>query len=135
MGLGLALIVALAAALRLPTLGDQSLWFDEAATAADVSGSFGDMARSVKDLEGNPPFFFFVTWLVAQLLGTGEVALRLVPAVAGIADLCRRCSPPSAVSAAHVPGSWRRCWRPPRLCLSGSPRRRARTSSWSCSWC
>lgn len=85
MGLVLALIVALAAALRLPTLADQSLWFDEAATAADVSGSFGDLGRSVKDLEGNPPFFFFVTWLVAQLLGTGEVALRLVPAVAGIA--------------------------------------------------
>ena len=85
MGLGLALIVGLAAALRLPMLGEQSLWFDEAATAADVSGSFTDMVESVKDLEGSPHFFFFATWLGVQLMGTGEVALRLLSALAGIA--------------------------------------------------
>ena len=85
MGLGLALIVGLAAALRLPMLGEQSLWFDEAATATDVSGSFTDMVESVNDLEGSPHFFFFATWLGVQLMGTGEVALRLLSALAGVA--------------------------------------------------
>ncbi len=41
--LPLALLVALAALLRLPTLDVQSLWLDEAMTAELVRGDLGDV--------------------------------------------------------------------------------------------
>lgn len=83
--LGLGAIVVLAAALRLPTLGDQSLWFDESATHVVVDGSFGDMVDGINDLEGSPPLFYVLEWIFAKVFGTGETALRLLPALAGIA--------------------------------------------------
>jgi 4-amino-4-deoxy-L-arabinose transferase-like glycosyltransferase len=71
------------ALLRFVTLGHQSLWYDEALTWQIVVKPFGDMVQAVVDTENTPPLFYVATHVVTQVAGTGEVALRLVSAVAG----------------------------------------------------
>ncbi len=77
-------IVAVAAGLRLAALDLDGFWLDEATTAvisrADPGPLVVQRARS-----GHPPLFFLLTWLVARVAGTGEVAMRLPAALAGIA--------------------------------------------------
>lgn len=84
---GLVAIVGLAAVLRLPTLGHQSLWFDEAATAIVVKGSLADVFHRVWDQEGSPPLYYLVLWCWVQVGGHGEAALRAVSAGAGLGVL------------------------------------------------
>jgi mannosyltransferase len=78
-------LTALAAALRLPTLGSQSLWLDEVLTGRLARGSLGDLLHQVAEQEANPPLFYLVEWLWTRLAGTSELALRLPSAVCGIA--------------------------------------------------
>jgi mannosyltransferase len=78
-------LTLLAAALRLSTLGEQSYWYNEAATVVAVKASFGDMISRVSHVEGNPPLYYVLAWLWAKLFGTGEVALRTLSALAGTA--------------------------------------------------
>lgn len=82
--LPLTAIVLLAAALRLPTLGAQSIWFDEAATWELMRLPFGEMLSALPDRESNPPLFYVLEWLVTRAFGDGEFSLRLLSAVAGI---------------------------------------------------
>ena len=82
----LYLILAAGAALRLSTLGLQSLWYDEAFTAVHVfGGSFAHMLSQLPRTENTPPLWYLLEWVVIQLLGNGAVALRLLSALAGIA--------------------------------------------------
>lgn len=83
--LALAGIVLLAVALRVPTLSVQSLWFDESATRLVVDGSLRGVLDGVWDLEGSPPLFYLLTWAWVQVFGDGELALRSVSAIAGVA--------------------------------------------------
>jgi hypothetical protein len=84
----LAALTLLAAALRLSTLGLQSFWYDEAFTPVHVlHPSLISTLRSVAHTENNPPLWYLVAWLDWRLLGTGEVALRLPSALAGIASV------------------------------------------------
>ena len=85
--LGLAAIVVLAAALRFPTLDVQSFWVDEAATAQLLDGSFGDMLDGVADGESTPPLYYVLAWLWAQPFGIGEVGLRSLSALFGVATV------------------------------------------------
>lgn len=78
-------IVLLAALLRLPTLAEQSYWYDEAATVLVVKGSFAHMLSLLPDMEGNPPLYYALAWLWSHVFGDGEFALRSLSAVAGIA--------------------------------------------------
>jgi hypothetical protein len=78
-------LTALAAALRLPTLGSQSLWLDEVLTGNLARGSLGDLVHHVAQQEANPPLFYLAEWLWTRLAGTSEVALRLPSALCGIA--------------------------------------------------
>ena len=78
-------LTALAAALRLPTLGSQSLWLDEALTGRLARGSLGDLLHRVADEEANPPLFYLLEWAWTRVAGTSEVALRLPSALFGIA--------------------------------------------------
>jgi mannosyltransferase len=78
-------LTALAAALRLPTLGSQSLWLDEVLTGNLARGSLGDLFHVVAQQEANPPLFYLGEWLWTRLAGTSELALRLPSALCGIA--------------------------------------------------
>jgi 4-amino-4-deoxy-L-arabinose transferase-like glycosyltransferase len=82
----LAALTLLAAALRLSTLDLQSFWYDEAFTPVHVlHPSFVATLRSVVHTENTPPLWYVIAWADARVLGTGEVALRLPSALAGIA--------------------------------------------------
>ena len=80
-------VTALAALLRLTTLGLQSYEFDEGATVYVIRGSFTDMLHGVARHESTPPLYYVLAWIWAQAFGTGEAGLRLFSAVAGIATV------------------------------------------------
>ena len=83
---GLLLIIAVGALLRLYWLGAQSLWFDEAASVLHARGSFADVIHSVTIGEGSPPLYFLILhWMMA--FGQSEVVLRLFSALVGIVAL------------------------------------------------
>lgn len=84
----LAALTLLAAALRLSTLHLQSLWYDEAFTPVHVlHASLIATLRSVVHTENSPPLWYVVEWAGTRVLGTGEVALRLPSALAGVATV------------------------------------------------
>jgi len=82
----LALATLLAAGLRLPFLGTQSLWFDETYTVHVVQGSLGDMWHRVGATESTPPLFYLLTWAWVHLVGSdGAAAVRTISALALVA--------------------------------------------------
>jgi mannosyltransferase len=88
-------IVGLGAVLRFSALGAQSYWFDEAQAAHEFHLSLGSMISAMVAKETNPPLYFVLGWLWAQVFGTGEVGLRALSALAGtaaivVAYLCGR---------------------------------------------
>jgi 4-amino-4-deoxy-L-arabinose transferase-like glycosyltransferase len=87
--LALAALTLLAAALRLPFLDHQSLWFDEVFTR-DIVGepSLSALWHHVQATESTPPLFYLVEWLCG---GQGAVAMRLIPALALIAAVPVGC--------------------------------------------
>lgn len=77
-------LTAVAAVLRLATLSLKSLWVDEACTAQyasmrSVTSLFTHLVRH----EIHPPLFFLLERVSVHFFGTGDVALRLIPAVCG----------------------------------------------------
>ncbi|HEX2015878.1 MAG TPA: glycosyltransferase family 39 protein [Solirubrobacteraceae bacterium] len=81
-------ILGLAALLRLPTLGSQSLWFDEAFIPTHVlHAGLGATLSAVSHTENTPPLFYLLEWASTRVLGTDEVALRLLSAIAGLATV------------------------------------------------
>jgi mannosyltransferase len=107
--------VIIATVLRLWRLGAQSLWYDEWLTTEAVSGSLSDLARHVANREGIPPPYFVVMWGWVRLFGDGEVALRLVSALAGIATV------PVTYAAARELGQRRAVARRAALIVAVSP--------------
>jgi mannosyltransferase len=84
----LVAITALAAVLRLATLGSQSFWYDEAFTPVHVlRASLGATLHNVVHTENTPPLWYVLEWAVSRVFGTGVVALRLLSALAGIATV------------------------------------------------
>jgi mannosyltransferase len=82
----LALATAAAAALRLPFLATQSLWFDETYTIHVVqAGSLGQLWHGIGASESTPPLYYLLTWIWAKLVGDDAAALRAVSALALIA--------------------------------------------------
>jgi hypothetical protein len=80
----LAGLVVLGAALRLVTLGHQSLWSDEAVTAQLVGLPFDDMLRRIPDSESTPPGYYVLLWAWSRVAGDGDAALRGLSALAGV---------------------------------------------------
>jgi hypothetical protein len=81
-------LTLLAAAIRLSTLDLQSFWYDEAFTPLHVlHPSLWATLRSVVHSENTPPLWYVIAWADSRVLGTGEVALRLPSALAGIATV------------------------------------------------
>jgi mannosyltransferase len=84
----LAALIVLAAALRLPTLGAQSLWYDEAFTAVHVfHPSLSATLSAMVHTENSPPLWYLLEWVDVRVLGDGAFALRLPSALAGIATV------------------------------------------------
>jgi hypothetical protein len=83
----LAALIVLAAALRFPTLTQQSYWFDEAGTAGLVRSPLKDMLSTLAESESSPPVYFLLAWVWTHLLGSGEAGLRSLSAVAGVATV------------------------------------------------
>ncbi len=84
----LAALIVLAALLRFATLDLQSFWYDEAFTPVHVlHASLWATLRSVVHTENSPPLWYLIAWADARVLGTGEVALRLPSALAGLATV------------------------------------------------
>jgi mannosyltransferase len=82
----LAGLIVLAAALRLSTLGLQGFWFDEAFTPVHVlHHSLFKTLDGITRTENSPPLWYIVEWVAYRVLGSGEWALRLPSALAGIA--------------------------------------------------
>ena len=44
---------------------------------------FGDMLATVPESEATPPLFYVLEWLATRPLGTGEVGMRILPALLG----------------------------------------------------
>jgi mannosyltransferase len=83
----LVVITVLAAALRFWGLGTQSLWYDEWLTTEAVSGGPGHLLDHVTYREGMPPPFFVLSWAWVRIFGEGELALRALPALFGVATV------------------------------------------------
>jgi mannosyltransferase len=84
----LVAITALAAVLRLTTLGSQSFWYDEAFTPVHVlRTSLGATLHNLVHTENTPPLWYLLEWVASRALGSGAVALRLLSALAGIATV------------------------------------------------
>jgi mannosyltransferase len=84
----LAGLIALGFAVRFASLGTQSYHHDEVITVARViPGSFKDMLQEVKGSESNPPLYYVLAWAWAKSFGTGEVAMRSLSALFGLATV------------------------------------------------
>jgi uncharacterized membrane protein len=85
----LGALTAIAFALRVVFVGDQSLGYEETYTASIVGhSSLAGVWRAVKDTESTPPLYYLVTWLWVKLGGShGEAALRGTSLLAGCATV------------------------------------------------
>jgi hypothetical protein len=84
----LAIVTAAAVALRIPYLGNQSLWYDETFTHAIVTApSIADAWDNVKSTEATPPLYYLLTWGFGKLFGIhSDAALRATAGIAGAAS-------------------------------------------------
>ncbi len=100
----LVLILA-AVVLRFHGLGQEGLWVDEAYTALLAQGGTGAILTRLQ-ADDAPPLFYLLQKGTLALAGTSESAVRLLPALAGLAAvgaafwLARRHCPRAAVAAA-----------------------------------
>ncbi len=84
----LCAVVALGAALRFATLDLQSYRYDEAVTVVRIlHPSFFDTVAAVPGSESTPPLYYMLAWLWSVALGTGEVAMRSLSALAGTTSI------------------------------------------------
>jgi uncharacterized membrane protein len=81
----LAGLIVLGAALRFATISAQSYWLDESTTVHEMSMSLGALLHAVHVNETTPPLYFVVAWLWSKLFGAGELGLRSLSALAGVA--------------------------------------------------
>ena len=84
-GLALGIVIALAAALRFPTLSVQSFWDDEGYTVGLVRMSLRGMLREIPTSESTPPPYYVIAWLWTHVFGHNEWGLRSLSAFFGIA--------------------------------------------------
>jgi len=85
--LPLALIALAAVAARFAALGREGLWCDEGYTAWIVNRPIPEMLGALRRLDDAPPLFYLLTQGTTALVGRSEFALRLLPALAGVAAI------------------------------------------------
>ncbi|HUU68855.1 MAG TPA: glycosyltransferase family 39 protein, partial [Planctomycetota bacterium] len=77
-------VLAVAAGLRIYSLGSKSLWLDEIVSVQHVRGSFGQMLGEVAQHDAHPPLYYIFQY-AARIFGRSEFAVRLPSALCGIA--------------------------------------------------
>lgn len=75
-------LMLLAAILRFASIGDRSLWLDEAVAAFAANRSLGDVIAFSRGGDPHPPLYYLVLSVWIKMFGTGEAALRSVGVVA-----------------------------------------------------
>ncbi len=80
-----AALTVLAAVLRFSTIGRQGFWYDEANSALLVHSSLGGMLGLLSTNESTPPLYYVLAWFWAHVFGYGEVGLRSLSALIGVA--------------------------------------------------
>ncbi len=85
--IAVAIITALAAAVRLRHLGEQSIWVDEAASATRATMPLHAMWHLIGTRETNMALYFLILRVWIDLFGQSEAALRLPSALASIATV------------------------------------------------
>jgi hypothetical protein len=83
-GVAVALVVLAGVALRFWTTSD--LWLDEALTVNIARLPLDDIPQALRH-DGAPPFYYFLLHGWMQLVGEGDLAVRSLSAVFGIAAL------------------------------------------------
>jgi len=82
----LAGLIGAAAILRFASLGVQSYHHDEVITAMRVlPGSLAHLFHEVRVSESNPPLYYLLAWGWTKAFGLGEVGLRSLSALLGVA--------------------------------------------------
>ncbi|HKE38100.1 MAG TPA: glycosyltransferase family 39 protein, partial [Candidatus Baltobacteraceae bacterium] len=80
MRLWVAIVVTLAALIRLPSFIHDGIWRDEAYVYIDVTAStFGEFLHRVTETEWHPPLYFLLEYGWSHLAGTGVLALTILP--------------------------------------------------------
>jgi mannosyltransferase len=82
--IAVTLITLAGAILRFATLS-QSVWFDEAGTVREVSGSFAHVLSSTTHGELTPPIYLTCLWLWRHVFGNTAADMRALSALAGTA--------------------------------------------------
>ena len=72
--------------LRIVTLGAAPLWYDEQFTVLVSRMDYAHMLAAVA-ADAHPPAFFVLSWVWGRVAGTGEIAMRLWPAIFGAASV------------------------------------------------
>lgn len=85
-GVALALIVATSFALRLPFLGQKSLWLDEMWSIGIARMSWHSIWSAIRNLDPNMSLYYSVLH-VWMKLGSGEFTLRLLSVLFGVAGV------------------------------------------------
>lgn len=81
----LGLIFSLGAFLRFYGLTDQSLWFDEVLTVRTAEREFAGIITDLSvGWNCSPPLYYFMLHLWMKVFGTGELAVRMLPALWGL---------------------------------------------------
>ena len=78
-------ITVLAAVLRFVNISSQSYWVDESQAVHELHLTFGAMLSAWSSYEWNPPLYLLIAWPWAKVFGTGEVGLRSLSALLGVA--------------------------------------------------
>ena len=86
-----ALLIVLAVAVvggwvRWLIASSEFLWLDELHTSWSVAGGFGEVYQ--RALSGNQtPLYFWMSWLIAEVLGETEFSIRLLSLIGGIGSI------------------------------------------------
>ncbi len=79
----LAVVLVLAAALRIYNLGAESFWIDEVIMVQITQAGFDTVISEFVN-DGRPPLYVFLSYAWSNLMGTSEVAVRYLSALLGV---------------------------------------------------
>ena len=83
-----AALTALGGIVRFATLDAKGFWQDEATTVLLMRADLWDLVvNEIPRSEATPPLFYVLEWAWASVFGTGEVAMRALPALFGTAAI------------------------------------------------